>query len=245
MSELPLNGLFDIEVHELVDLWKGFLVNRIPHASLRMGDAEAIVAAHDTILTMEFIRKACLWVNSSAYTGVILPNALAREQLIQAYREADFLGSLYQEHSWVWRPLYDMIMFFYDIKPKKTFYAFANFHIAKTEHFYNTFKNNKVLLVGSKSKKYKEVLERRYGWTGIVATIDCADWSHIKTAKHEMKNIDFDIAFISCGTCAKILSVHVKSLGKVGIDFGSGADTCIQADDIGLNAWNWDGNPIY
>jgi hypothetical protein len=246
MAEIPVNNpLFDIEVSEIVDLWKGFVVNRTPHASLRIGDAEAIIAAHDTILTMEFIRKACMWFDNPAYTGVTLPNAIAREQLIQAYKEADFLGSLYQQHSWVWRPIYEMVMLYYDIKPKRTFYAFANFLVAKTNHFYNTFKDDKVLLIGSKSKQHREVLERRYGWTGIVGAIDCIDWYQVNKAKEEMENIDFDIAFSSCGTCAKILSIHAKNLGKVGIDFGSGTDTCIQADDIGLYAWEWHGNPLY
>lgn len=75
-----------LETPQLLNKWKEIVKGSKPHASIRLGDGEAVVAAHETILTMDFIRKMYPWVQSNdlSYCGVILPNADARRQLVES-----------------------------------------------------------------------------------------------------------------------------------------------------------------
>lgn len=138
-----------------------------------------------------------------------------------------------------------MICLYYDIRPKGYFYAFENYYLSKFQPFYEAFKDVRVLLVGAKAEQYREVLERRYGWRGIVGTVNCHNQSYVHQAISEMSNFDYDMALVCAGAPGKTLTLHAKRMGKVGIDFGSGADTAIQSDRDGKYAWEWDKFPVY
>ncbi len=222
---------------ELLEQWRVAVELDIPHASIRIGDGEACIAAHEEILTMNFIRETYNWINNINYCGVTLPNMDARIRLIAALKQADFIGILHQLNWWGWRPLSDMVIKYYDIQPEKIFYAFDNVNISKMPRFYDTFKNTRILLVGNKARKYKEVLERRYEWKRIVGTVECQNWTMVDAAINKMDHYDYQLAIVSAGVPAKVLAAHAKLTGHVGIDFGQGTDGCIVADMKGLNTW--------
>jgi protoporphyrinogen oxidase len=87
-----------LKTNELWEKWKEIIESNEPHASLRIGDVEPVVAAHNEIMTMKSIEKLYLWVRNKdvKYGGIILPDDNAREQLVESFRQADFLGILSQ-----------------------------------------------------------------------------------------------------------------------------------------------------
>ncbi|WP_027398647.1 GT-D fold domain-containing protein [Anaerovorax odorimutans] len=228
-----------IQTEELLEKWIEIIESKVSHASIRIGDGEAAVAAHEKILTMDFVNKVYPWVRKKniCYCGVILPNKDIREQLIWSLRQADFLGVLSQTSRWVFKPIADMIIEYYKLNPKSYFYAFDNYKISTMKKFYKVFKDMSVLLVGVKSKYFKEVLERRYGWSNIAGCVDCPNWDYLNDAIKEMDKYNYRVALVSAGVPGKILCAHAKIKGNVGIDFGSGVDTCLESDLNGLYAW--------
>lgn len=230
---------------QLLGRWEEIVDGNQPHASIRIGDGESAVAAHEEILTMNFINQLYPWVRNRdlSYCGVNLPNADARKQLVDSLRQADFLGILSQTENWMFKPLADMVVQYYGLNPISYFYAFDNYVISTLKDFYDYFRNASVLLVGSKAKCLKEVLKRRYGWSGIVGSVDCRDWSCLQTAKKEMDQYHYRLALVSAGIPGKILTAYAKSRGNVGIDFGCGTDMCLEADAAGLYTWEMKTGP--
>ncbi|PKM81679.1 MAG: hypothetical protein CVU89_07955 [Firmicutes bacterium HGW-Firmicutes-14] len=234
----------NIKTGDVLEAWKEVVESGQPHSSVRLGDAQIIVAAHEEILSMKFVNKLCRWANDHLPDSK-LPDKKLQEQLVWALHQADFLGVFCQTEHWNLKPLSDMVIQYYDIKPSRFFYAFDNFYISKDPRFYEYFKDTKVLLIGAKAGKLKEVLERRYGWTGIAGTVDCPNWKSFEKAMSEMDKYKYRLALVSAGVPGTILASYAKHTGHVGISFGSGADTCIQADADGVNTWEWDKNPVY
>ena len=227
---------------ELLDAWRDIVRGDEAHASLRIGDVEAAVAAHGEILTMPFVRRFYAW--SDGYYGLVLPDAAARLRLVEALRRADYIGVLTQT-DWDCRPLADMVLQHYEIRPERFFYAFENYYVSRGRTFYEYFANTPTLLVGGKADRFKEVLERRYGWRRIVGTVYHWSWQELEGAIADMDRFPYRLALVSAGVAGKILAVHAKETGHVGIDFGSGLDTCVQADADGMYAWEWDKFPDY
>lgn len=230
---------------ELFEKWKAIIDGTSPHASIRIGDGEAAVAAQKKILSMDFIQTVYPWVraNDINYCGVLLPNEDVRRKLVKALQQADFLGILSQTENWMFRPLADMVVKCYHLQPKSWFYAFDNYILSTKKEFYEYFQNKSVLLVGNKAKCLKKVLENRYGWNGIVGTVDCSDWRFLEIAEAEMNQYFYRVALVSAGVPGKILTAHAKAAGNVGIDFGCGADLCLEADAAGLYAWEMKTGP--
>lgn len=163
--------------------------------------------------------------------------------LLSPLRQADFLGVLSQTENWMFKPLADMVLQYYNFKPAYYFYAFDNYLVSIMKEFYDAFQNEKVLLVGSKAKCLKRVLERRYGWRGIVGFVDCPDWSRLGLAEREMSRYQYRLALVSAGVPGKVLTAFAKSQGNVGIDFGCGADMCLESDAADLYAWEMKTGP--
>lgn len=231
---------------ELLDIWIQKVASGEPLASVRFGDTSCAIMAHEKILTMEFMKTQYPWVDDPKY--ITLPNASAREKLVSCLHEADLVGHLV-EPSWGFKPLFDMVASFYKPKLEQTFYAFANAHLSRDRRFYNAFKDTKVLLCGAKAVKYQKVLQDRYGWTGIVGAVDCPTWDHHEEAMHHMSLMyssqPYRLALVCAGVPGKMLTIHAKKLGAVGVDFGSGAEVAIQANDQGFDAWDYTGTLEY
>ncbi|MFB9326686.1 GT-D fold domain-containing glycosyltransferase [Paenibacillus aurantiacus] len=228
---------------ELIQRWHDMAARGEAHASIRFGDASAAVMAHEAILTMDFMRKHYRWIGDTAYCGVALPNDAARRKLVDCLREADYVGHLRQTEHWYFKPLFDMCLTYYGVKPKETFYAFENVYIARYPLFYERFRKVPIVLCGAKAVLYREVLERRYGFTGIVGTVDCPDWNGLPRAEREMEALyatsPWKLALVCAGAPGKALVVKAKQLGTVGVDFGSGGEAAIQADRAGMDAWDY------
>ncbi|MEK5060955.1 MULTISPECIES: GT-D fold domain-containing glycosyltransferase [unclassified Paenibacillus] len=234
---------------DLIKNWFQMAANGERHASVRFGDASNTILAHDTVLTMDFIKSHYGWISDPTYCGITLPNANARDIIVHCLRNADYVGHLTQTDHWYFKPLFDMCLRYYRVEPKETFYAFENNYIARFKPFYDTFRTLPILLCGAKAVQYKEVLERRYGFTGIVGTVDCPNWEGLQKATKDMealyKTNPWRLALVCAGAPGKVLAVKAKLLGTVGVDFGSGADVAIQADKEGLDAWDYKGFPDY
>ncbi|MCI3926327.1 GT-D fold domain-containing glycosyltransferase [Paenibacillus sp. TRM 82003] len=237
---MPENTTDPLDGTQLMNEWEDAAKQGKPYASIRFAEAEALVGAHEEILTMKAIEKTAWGVLTDIrYTGVALPDALARIRLIEALREADTLGLLAQRDNWWWRPLADLVLQYYDIKPRALFYTFENLYLAKTEAFYRRFKPYRIALVGAKAEACAEVLERRYGWDQIVGTVHCPTSDTIDLAQAALEKLPFQIAFVSNSIPGKMLTAHAKRLGRVGVDIGSAAELWLQSDAEGVNAWEW------
>lgn len=227
---------------ELLTRWRDIVAGAGAHCSLRMGDVDAAVAAHDAILTMDFVRQQYVWIDN--YYGLRLPDPVARDRLVAALRQAGFLGVLTQPE-WYFRPLAEMVISYYGIRPEKRFYAFKNLDVARMPLFYESFRDTAVLLVGGKATRWRGVLERRYGWRGIVGCVYHWNWADLDRAIAAMDTVPYRLALVSAGVAGKILAAHAKETGHVGIDLGSGADACVQADADGAYTWEWPHTPVY
>ncbi len=232
-----------LSTHQLLASWRDIVAENRPHASIRIGDVQAVVAAHEEILTMRFIERMYAWADGPYY-GLTLPDARARDLLVRALREADYLGVLTQ-HNWYFRPLSDMVIDHYGIKPERFFYAFENYYISKLPEFYDMFQDVKVLIVSGKGKTYRAVLERRYGWKGVVGVVPQWEWDKLDKARAEMDRHDYQVALVGAGLAGKILAAHAKETGHIGLDIGNAVDTCIQSDGDGQMAWDWPEVPRY
>ncbi|WKL02761.1 hypothetical protein Q0F98_02340 [Paenibacillus amylolyticus] len=63
---------------ELIRNWFQMASDGEAHASVRFGDASNTILAHDTVLTMDFIKSHYGWLNDPTYCGITLPNASER-----------------------------------------------------------------------------------------------------------------------------------------------------------------------
>ncbi|MDP9699761.1 hypothetical protein J2T16_002662 [Paenibacillus intestini] len=234
---------------DLIRSWHQKAVDGEAHATVRFGDASNTILAHDAVLTMDFIKSHYGWLSDPTYCGITLPHAEARETLVHCLRKADYVGHLTQTEHWYFQPLFAMCLAYYKVEPAETFYAFENNYIARYPLFYELFKTVPILICGAKADLYREVLQRRYGWSNIVGTIDCGSWSHVDEACVQMEQLyqqsPWKLALVCAGAPGKVLTVKAKELHTVGVDFGSGADVAIQADRENLNAWDYQGFPDY
>lgn len=227
------------EAEDMMLKWREAIDKKIPYSFLRMGDREIAVCAQE-VLTFDLISKHYRWIGNPKFIGVPLPNIELKDQLVAAYRGANAMGILVQAN-WYFYPLSQLLISYYGFRPEDFVYAFANAYISKKKMFYKLFRSDRILLVGSKSDQFKEVLENRYRFKNIVGTVPVRGFPDVPNVKSQMQNIDFDIAIISAGVSGKILADYAKNLGRVGIDYGSGADTAIQAHQEGLSAWKLEG----
>ncbi len=230
------------DARELLYLVKEHLDQRRPFSLVRIGDGENFILAQESIHPVQDLIAMYNVVASDRYSGIAIPNLEARDRLLQAVRRATVLGLLHQTDCYCWYPLTEKILSHYRITPRLTCYAFINHYCANTPLFYELFRHTRILLIGRPMARLREVLERRYQFTGIMGVLDLRNYHDLDRVLAQLPRFNFELALISAGANAKMVAVAAMDLGRVGFDFGHAADNIIKMDEKGLFAW---GSPVF
>ena len=208
---------------EILAEWRKAIDSKTPHASIRIGDGENVIMAQDRIYPVVYLKEKLHWTDDPKYCGVTLPNLQARDMLVDAVRKTDFIGIQQADGEFIY-PLWEKLVVHYgfNIRDEKNFGAFDNFHLSRDKVFYDTLRDDRILLIGRRAQACKYILEERYGFRKIVGAFNCQDWQELEMARSSMDMLDYDVALIAAGVPAKILCIHAKETGRVGVDFGSG-----------------------
>jgi hypothetical protein len=223
----------------LLDVWADAAAKGVPHASVCFTEAEALICAHEEIVTMKAIgRLAGGLLITMPLSGVALPDPLARIRLVDALKEADLIGILEHHDDPRWKYAADSVMQYYNIEPHGTFFAYENLFLAKMKAFYRIFREYRVLLVGEHAAQCAEVMSRRYGWN-VVGTLHCPLADGLDRAQKAMERMEFEVAFAAGSVPSRMLASYAKRLGRVGIDIGESMELWLRSDAEGTDAWQW------
>jgi|GEM_PF-2217472 len=205
-------------LNEITKRMRYCLRNEIGFSLVRVGDAENQVMAQGHIFSEEEIRQIW-WAQNIEWTGITLPNYPARDQVIASVRKADVVGVLHQEGTPIWRNLTEELFTNYRIKPKQLCYAFVNTYFPDSRDFLTMMCEHKLLLIGNPAYNFAGILKNKFG-IRHVAAIPINSFDEIDKTLHMADRVEYDLALISAGSNALILTTKLAERGKVAIDFG-------------------------
>lgn len=208
-----------IGLPELLQRVRYCLRNNVGFSLVRIGDAENQVMAQGLVYSEEEIRNIW-WANNEDWTGVILPNYSARDMLIASIKTADIVGVLHQSEEYEWKTLSEKIFASYDIKPRQLCYAFINTYMINNPDLITLMKRHRVLLIGKHAPSFADLLKSRFRIEAAGAIV-INNYYNIPRVLSLARYIDYELALISAGSNAVILSAILARQGKVAIDFGS------------------------
>lgn len=208
-----------VELPEILKRIRYCLRNQVGFSLVRVGDAENQVLAQGAIYSDEDTENIW-WAKSEDWTGIVLPNYAARDTLIAAIIEADIVGVLHQSEEYEWKALSEKAFSIYDIRPRQLCYAFINIYMVKNPDFIALLKSHRVLLIGKAAPAFA-VLLRTIFKIEVVGSIVISNYYGIPDVLKQAEQIDYELALISAGSNAVILSVALARQRKVAIDLGS------------------------
>ncbi|HWP96280.1 MAG TPA: GT-D fold domain-containing glycosyltransferase, partial [Syntrophomonadaceae bacterium] len=174
------------------------------------------------------------------HRGIRFPSIAARDELIEAVRQADIVGfNTIVESACA---LTERVFSAYDIEPMLIFEANIRRVImfSQKEKFMAMLQGRKVLLIGSLAPIMKSKLEwkyRRKYQCDIVGAISIHEYEEIARVKDEIQHYEFDLCLLAAGVNAVILASYIaQSCGKVAFDMGSGL-TSLMTGEIVMDQW--------
>ncbi|MEN6462809.1 MAG: GT-D fold domain-containing glycosyltransferase [Syntrophomonas sp.] len=208
-----------VELPEILKRVRYCLRNQMGFSLVRVGDAENQVLAQGAIYSNEDIENIW-WAKNEDWTGIVLPNYEARDRLIAAIREADVVGVLHQDEEYEWKALSEKAFSLYNIKPRQLCYAFINIYMVKNPDFIALLKNHRVLLIGKAAPSFAVLLKTIFK-IEVAGSIMINNYYDIPDVLKQTKRIDYELALISAGSNAVILSAALARQKKVALDLGS------------------------
>jgi len=211
-----------ISQEDLINIIYTKIQNKEPFYITRIGDGELIIMSQEILLSQDYIRKDVAWSTGTAYCGVSTPDIKTRDRLINAIKEADFVG-VFPDDDFTSRMFSAL-----DYKPKNLCYAFVNVGLCYSKDFVNLIRLNPPLLIGSLSKLFADFLLEELGVVAKGYYTDITNPNDIDKTIEYMNSVDHDWSLVSAGVNAKIISnIMAKQCGKVCIDYGQGMDTLL------------------
>jgi hypothetical protein len=201
---------------------------KTPFSLVRLGDGELLTLAQETILPIEQIKQDGPFL---PYAGVEVPDLEIKAELVQAIRGANVVG-IPKLRVRNFQPLAFAVFKAEHINYHKLTLtdSLVNYYIYHEGYLSRITQGRRVLLVGNLAPHLAEVL-RAHG-VNIVGEITPVHG--VKDIPHIKENIagyDFDIALVSAGISAVIISEWIaSSMGKVAIDFGHLADSIVKGE---------------
>ncbi|MBD0381620.1 hypothetical protein ICC18_15970 [Paenibacillus sp. WST5] len=199
-----------------------------PFALVRLGDGELLTLAQETIMSIEQIREEGSFL---PYAGVNVPDLAVKGELVKAIRGASVVG-IPKLRVRNFQPLAFSVFKAENIDYRGLTLtdSLVNYYLYHAGYLSRITQGRRVLLVGNLAKQLAEVLRsHNVVIAGEVAPVNgVPDIPRIKSivAQH-----DFDIALVSAGISAVILSEWIASvMGKVAIDFGHLADAIVKGE---------------
>ena len=208
------------------------IVNRHPLSLVRIGNGENIILAQYSILSEETFMKtgtARKWPKHGA--GVNLPDIQIRDDVLACLKKVDLVGILpYDDKRIKTNPRYkrkltEQIFSYYQLDPKYVFDALLFRDLPSDPNFWKLMTEKKIIVIskwGRKFKKHTVELAQQLG-IEIVAVYPIHNFYEVEEVLKQIENTDFDIALISAGVGAIVLSQQIaEQYGKVAIDMGHG-----------------------
>ena len=209
-----------------------------PFSLVRIGDGENFILAQEPIHTARELIAMYNVVADCRYSGIAIPNPEARDRLLGAVRRATVVGFLNQTDCYCWYPMTKKIFDHYGIKPSRSCYAFINLELVTLPHFYDLFRQARILLIGKPMTKLAEILIRRYRFSNIVGVLNLRDYRDLDRVLELMPGYNFEAAFVAAGANAKIVATAAMDMGRMGLDLGHAADSIISCDEQNRFAWD-------
>lgn len=224
---------------QLMDRILYSLDRRIPCSVVSVGQTEAFVMAQYTLFSEEEILRHAEARRANRgnkkgfnHRGIRFPNVRARNETIQAVRNAHIVG--YNTIVKTGRELADKVFRVYRLKPKFVFEANIRRVImfSQQKKFREMLKGRKILLISSLAKEAKQSLERKWQKElcfDIVDAIPIYEYEEIPNVKKRiLHQRDFDLCLLAAGVNAVILSSFIANTCKrVAFDIGWGMKSLI------------------
>jgi len=219
-----------------------------PFSLVRIGDGENIVLAQGKFLTNQEIERT-YWVRQGRRTGgkgVDLPNLTLRDRILKGIRQADIVGICRRHNDEVAAPtrfkreLTNKIFDYYRLQPPELCYVFCNRKMVSYRYFWKILHRYRTLLISKWADQYARQIKGKYASLPpqIVGTINFNHYDQIPAVLKKVGKFDFDLALISAGVNAVILSPAIaKRYGKVAIDFGKTMMYTVRPNNR-LRPWN-------
>lgn len=208
-----------IQLPEIIRRIRYCLRNKVGFSLVRVGDAENQVMAQGLVYTLEEIKNIS-WANDESWTGVTLPNYKARDRLISSVKKADIVGVLHQSEEYEWKNMSEEVFAFYEIKPRQLCYAFINIYMVNHPDLIALMKKHRILLIGKNAPAFAMLLKTRFN-INAAGSVIINNYNDIPQVLQQASYIDYEMALISAGSNAVIMTATLAQQGKVAIDFGS------------------------
>jgi hypothetical protein len=204
------------------------LDGHIPFSLVRLGDGELLTMAQETVLSVEQVKREGIFL---PYAGVHVPDLKVREELVNAIRGAAIIGipKLRQPN---FLPLAMSVFRAYgiDYRSLNITDSLVNYYLYQAGYLSRVTQGRRVLVVGNKAPQLAAVL-RQHGVQVVGEVNPVEGVKDVPRVKEEIARYSFDIALISAGISAVLISEWISSnLGKVALDFGHLADSIVKGD---------------
>ncbi|MBW4840283.1 MAG: hypothetical protein KZY74_12890 [Paenibacillaceae bacterium] len=227
-----------LETRDLLKRIEDAVENQKPLSLVRIGDGENLIMSQNTIWPLSKVLQERWAIKANrGEKGVTLPNLPLRNAVISSVKKATVVGILPEGDitinapDYLKRPLTDQIFDHYKIQPSKICHAGVNRELARMEEFWSLLSGRRILIITREAHKIKERLEKEPYKQNIVHALTFSQWQEYRNT---MKWIiahkhSFDIALISCGVSAVVLSEQIAALtGKVALDFGKATNIILK-----------------
>ena len=205
-------------IEEALQVGKGFSL-------IRFGDGELLTLAQGTVLGVEEVQKAAPWL---PYSGVVVPDLNARDQLGAAFLRSDLVGvptSRFMTYGTLFLKL--AAHYGWSIETMPLTSSLVNYEIfQQTDLYQKIFRRHRVLLLGRQAAELQAVLERQ-GVAAIVGHIPVDGMASVEGALAAAERFEFDAALVAAGIPACPICLRLRDRGKVAIDFGHLADALV------------------
>lgn len=203
---------------------KEALQTKRPFSLVRIGDGEALAMAQDTLLPIAEVQKQ----NFLRYAGILVPDCLARDELLSLLPKASLVGLPQRWDLPYFSPLVEKILDYHQIQLPNTCDCCINYYLAQTGLLIPLLANQRLLLIGRRSRELAGVL-REYYHLSVAGHYIIDSYRQIPAILRSCRNQRFDVALIAAGIPAVTLSIRIAAqFGKVALDLGHVADQLIQ-----------------
>ncbi|MHA7964585.1 GT-D fold domain-containing glycosyltransferase [Paenibacillus sp. CAU 1782] len=230
ISHIPDSDLLDKD--EIVTRLQRALQEKTPFSFVRIGDGENFVLSQDSVYPMEKTLEQ-LWVKEAnkGRKGVKLPDLVLRDRLVEAIREADIVGVLAKDdrviraHPTHKRNLTNSIFDYFQLQPPVLANAIVNRDLLYHAPFWQMLKEQgtRLALISRWAGSAKQRLIRPPYELQVAFTLPFERYLMMDDTLKimEERKDEFDLALISCGVNAVVLTHEIKKrTGKAAMDFG-------------------------
>lgn len=205
---------------------------------VRVGDAENLILAQDTVMTLEqvtaekYAQKAM-----RGKKGIPFPDLTLRDRVAESLKKADIIGIPYEDDDKIRvsrrlkRELTDQVFDYFDIQPKAVCHTFVTRVFPQKKEFWNVLRGKRIALISRWAPKLEKIITKKPYRQQVTLTVRFSHYDQIEETLDLLnrKKDTFDIALISCGVNAVILSQKTAEItGKVAIDFGKSSSYMVK-----------------